>query len=185
MRLILSLLVVVSLLPAFADEPKPAPEADKKPPEKKEEKKEEPEKPKEKAGSVTISGAEVKYLAQTGMLPVFKEDGTPRANVFYVYYAVTDKDGKRLATTAAGSRPITYCFQWRPGLRSRVAALRRAGPEARGPPARRTGACLGGRDRRQPELDSRYDRSRFHRSRRDWHQPRGEGRKAGAVLRCG
>jgi carboxypeptidase C (cathepsin A) len=115
MRLILSLLVVVSLLPAFADEPKPAPEADKKPPEKKEEKKEEPEKPKEKAGSVTISGAEVKYLAQTGMLPVFKEDGTPRANVFYVYYAVTDKDGKRLATTAAGSRPITYCFNGGPG----------------------------------------------------------------------
>jgi carboxypeptidase C (cathepsin A) len=115
MRLILSLLVLISLLPAFAEEPKPAPEGEKKPPEKKEEKKEEPEKPKEKPGAVALAGGEVKYIAQTGMLPVFKEDGTPRANVFYVYYAVTDKDGKRVAGASAVSRPITFCFNGGPG----------------------------------------------------------------------
>jgi len=112
MRLILSFLVIVSLLPAFADEPKPP---EQKPPEKKEEKKEEPEKPKEKAGAVTLAGSEVKYIAQTGMLPVFKEDGSPRANVFYVYYAITDKDGKRVAATSVNSRPITFCFNGGPG----------------------------------------------------------------------
>ena len=120
MRILTSLLALFSLLLAsFADDSKPAAEsAEKKPAEKKEdEKKDAPpiEKAKEKDGAVTIAGAEVKYISQTGMLPVLKEDGTPRASVFYVYYAAVDAAGKRLSTTQAGSRPITFCFNGGPG----------------------------------------------------------------------
>jgi carboxypeptidase C (cathepsin A) len=115
MRFLTFFLVLASLLSAFADEPKPAPEgADKKPAEEKKEA-EKIEKPKEKAGAVTIAGAEVKYLAQTGMLPVLKEDGAPRANVFYVYYAATDKEGKRLAASNGSARSVTFCFNGGPG----------------------------------------------------------------------
>jgi carboxypeptidase C (cathepsin A) len=115
-------------LPAFAaDEAaspeKPNPEAhDKKPAEAAEKKDgKEPakdvkeEKPKEKTGRVTLGGAEVQYIAQTGMMPLLKDDGTPRANVFYVYYAATDAKGKRLAAQDAGIRPITFCFNGGPG----------------------------------------------------------------------
>ena len=55
-----------------------------KPGEKKDEKAAE-EKPKEKAAQAVIGGVEVKYLAQTGVMPLLKEDGTARANVFYIY----------------------------------------------------------------------------------------------------
>src|ERR1035441_8081667 len=34
--------------------------------------------------SVTIAGERVTYTAETGMLPVLKDDGTSRASVFYV-----------------------------------------------------------------------------------------------------
>src|SRR5258708_28779166 len=73
------------------------------------------EKPKEKAGRVTLGGADIRYIAQTGMLPVLKDDGTPRANVFYVYYAAADAEGKRLASRDGASRPITFCFNGGPG----------------------------------------------------------------------
>ena len=120
MRHFPSLLTLALLLRSFtfADEPAPKPGDEAKPADKKEEKKDDTdkaEKPKEKAGSATIAGAEVKYLTLTGLLPVFKEDGTPRANVFYVYYAATDKDGKRLAASNPGGRPITFCFNGGPG----------------------------------------------------------------------
>jgi carboxypeptidase C (cathepsin A) len=112
-------------LPAFAaDEAaapdKPNPEAHEKKPAEASEKKDakEPgkeEKPKERQGHVTLGGADVHYIVQTGMMPLLKDDGTPRANVFYVYYAVTDAKGKRLAAQDAGSRPITFCFNGGPG----------------------------------------------------------------------
>ena len=34
--------------------------------------------------TVTIAGQPVKYVAETGMLPILKADGTTRASVFYV-----------------------------------------------------------------------------------------------------
>ena len=116
-------------IPAFAaDEAaspeKPNPEAhEKKPAEAADKKdaKEQPkdagkeEKPKEKPGHVTLGGVDIHYIVQTGMMPLLKDDGTPRANVFYVYYAVTDAKGKRLAAQDAGSRPITFCFNGGPG----------------------------------------------------------------------
>ncbi|MDB6152028.1 MAG: Peptidase serine carboxypeptidase [Chthoniobacteraceae bacterium] len=87
---------------------------------KKEDSKEEgkSEKAKEKPGKVSLGGAGVSYIAQTGTIPVFKEDGSIRANVFYVYYAVTDEQGKRLGVKDAGARPITFCFNGGPGASS-------------------------------------------------------------------
>ena len=41
--------------------------------------------------SVTIGGKRVTYIAETGMLPILKPDGTARASVFYVAYTRTDK----------------------------------------------------------------------------------------------
>ena len=34
--------------------------------------------------TVTIAGRRVTYVAETGMLPILKPDGTSRASVFYV-----------------------------------------------------------------------------------------------------
>lgn len=87
---------------------------------KKEEKKDAAEKPKEakpkeRAGAVTLGGTEVKYVAQTGTIPVLKDDGDAKADVFYVYYAVTGADGKRLAAQPGNTRPITFCFNGGPG----------------------------------------------------------------------
>ncbi len=96
-----------------AQEGKPA-EPEKKPEAKKDEKPKE-EKPKEKSGHAMIGGADVKYLAQTGTLPVLKDDGSPRASVFYIYYAATGEDGERLAEKDPGSRPITFFFNGGPG----------------------------------------------------------------------
>ncbi|MGB8168398.1 MAG: hypothetical protein WCF18_12955 [Chthoniobacteraceae bacterium] len=116
-----ALLVIFSLLSAIALAQEEAPKPDaKKPGEQKEEPKKDDkaakeEKPKEHAGKVTLAGAEVRYVAQTGTIPVLKDDGTPRASVFYVYYAVTDAEGKRLGAKDGSSRPITFCFNGGPG----------------------------------------------------------------------
>lgn len=76
----------------------------------------EPEaKPKEVPGSVRVEGKELKYIAQTGLLPLFKEDGTPRANVFYVYYAAANANGERLSKSGAAARPLMFCFNGGPG----------------------------------------------------------------------
>lgn len=106
--------------PPKPDEAKPAEEKkepEQKAPEKPEkgEKGDKADKPKETKGSVTIGGTEVSYVAQTGLLPVLKEDGSPRASVFYVYYAAVDADGKRLAAKDGSARPITFCFNGGPG----------------------------------------------------------------------
>ena len=111
--------VLLTAAVAFADDKTPpetpdAPPAEKKPEPKKDDKPKD-DKPKEHAGKVTLGGAEVKYLAQTGTIPVLKDDGTPRADVFYVYYAATDADGKRLAAKDPATRSITFCFNGGPG----------------------------------------------------------------------
>ena len=119
-----ALVAIFALLSAIALAQEEAPKPDaKKPAEQKEEPKKDDkppkeEKPKEHAGKVTLAGAEVRYVAQTGTIPVLKDDGTPRANVFYVYYAVTDAEGKRLGAKDASSRPITFCFNGGPGASS-------------------------------------------------------------------
>ena len=114
------LLLATFLLFAIAlradDKPPEQPPGDKKE-EKKDDKKDADKEPppKETKGSAMVGGAKVTYIAKTGTMPVLKDDGTPRANVFFVYYAVTDADGKRLAEKAPGTRPITFCFNGGPG----------------------------------------------------------------------
>ena len=103
------------LNPLHADEPKP--EEKKEAAEKKDDKKDEKakeQKPKESKGSVSIAGTEITYAAKTGTLPLLKEDGATRADVFYVYYARTGQDGKPLATTDT-KRPVIFCFNGGPG----------------------------------------------------------------------
>ena len=77
-------------------------------------KEEKEQKPKEKAGSVVLGSKEVPYVAQTGTMPILKDDGESRASVFYVYYAVVDAGGKRLSETDS-RRPIMFCFNGGPG----------------------------------------------------------------------
>jgi carboxypeptidase C (cathepsin A) len=104
----------LAALPLRADEPK---KDEPKPEEKKDEKKDDKakeQKPKESKGTVTIAGTGINYAAKTGTLPLLKDDGATRADVFYVYYARTGEDGKPLAT-ADISRPIIYCFNGGPG----------------------------------------------------------------------
>jgi carboxypeptidase C (cathepsin A) len=72
-------------------------------------------KPRETHASVAVGGAHLPYVAQTGLLPILKDDGTPKASVFYVYYAATDADGNRNAKTSPGKRPIMFCFNGGPG----------------------------------------------------------------------
>ncbi len=112
---LLPLLLALSL-PAWGDEaPADNSGPDKKP--TKEEKKEEgkEDKPKETLGKITLGGVAVSYIAQTGTIPVLKDDGKAKANVFYVYYAATNAQGKRLAAADPGKRPITFCFNGGPG----------------------------------------------------------------------
>ena len=106
---------------AFAQDSKPAepPKDGEKKEEKKDEKKDDKkdakkDAPKETKGSVKIAGKDVYYVAKTGTLPLLKDDGTPRADVFYVYYAATNADGKPLAETDS-SRPVMFCFNGGPG----------------------------------------------------------------------
>jgi len=123
MKASLRLLALVIALAWGAIAQEPAPEGpEQKPPDNKPEQKEgkkpdasKEDKPKEKTATVAIGGTEVNYVAQTGTMPVLKEDGSPRGNVFYVYYAATGADGKRLSTTEPGTRAITFCFNGGPG----------------------------------------------------------------------
>ncbi len=61
--------------------------------------------------TVTIAGEAVKYVAETGMLPVLKADGTSRASIFYPAYT-------RLDGTEKTKRPVTFCFNGGPGSAS-------------------------------------------------------------------
>jgi carboxypeptidase C (cathepsin A) len=71
--------------------------------------------------SVTIAGQPITYVAETGMLPLLKEDGAARASVFYVAYT---KQGE----TNAARRPVTFCFNGGPGSSSVWLHLGALGP---------------------------------------------------------
>lgn len=58
--------------------------------------------------AITINGEKLAYKAEAGMLPLLKEDGSPRANIFYVAYTVQDGGD-------ASRRPIMFCFNGGPG----------------------------------------------------------------------
>jgi carboxypeptidase C (cathepsin A) len=71
--------------------------------------------------TVTIDGKRVKYAAETGMLPLLKSDGTPRASVFYVAYT-------RLGESDEAAKPVTFCFNGGPGSSSVWLHLGALGP---------------------------------------------------------
>lgn len=76
--------------------------------------------------TVSIAGERVTYVAETGMLPLLKPDGTSRASVFYVAYTreIKLESGKRKAET----RPVTFCFNGGPGSASLWLHLGAFGP---------------------------------------------------------
>jgi carboxypeptidase C (cathepsin A) len=71
--------------------------------------------------TITIAGQRVTYVAETGMLPILKNDGTTRASVFYIAYTRTGQTNK-------AARPITFCFNGGPGSSSVWLHLGALGP---------------------------------------------------------
>ncbi|HVU08625.1 MAG TPA: peptidase S10, partial [Verrucomicrobiae bacterium] len=71
--------------------------------------------------TATIDGERVTYIAETGMLPILKNDGTSRASVFYIAYT-------RLGETNTAARPVTFCFNGGPGSSSVWLHLGALGP---------------------------------------------------------
>jgi len=61
--------------------------------------------------SVTINGTVVDYTVTTGQLQLTKEDGTVKANVFYIAYT-------RNNVKDAAKRPVTFSFNGGPGSSS-------------------------------------------------------------------
>jgi len=61
--------------------------------------------------TVSIGGHRVPYAAETGMLPLLKKNGEPRASVFYIAYTRLDAD-------ATAERPVMFCFNGGPGSSS-------------------------------------------------------------------
>ncbi len=61
--------------------------------------------------TVTIAEQAITYTVETGMLPLLKSDGSPRASVFYIAYT---KSGE----TNPATRPVTFCFNGGPGSSS-------------------------------------------------------------------
>ncbi len=115
----LTLLMLPLLSPSFCwaedTEKKPTESVGKEKDDSKPAVKEVEVKPKETSGSVHIAGKELRYSAQTGMLPILKEDGTLRASVFYVYYAAAGDNGERTCKAAPATRPVMFCFNGGPG----------------------------------------------------------------------
>jgi carboxypeptidase C (cathepsin A) len=71
--------------------------------------------------TLIIAGQSVRYLTETGMLPLLKPDGSSRASVFYIAYTRQDNTG-------AAARPVTFCFNGGPGSSSVWLHLGALGP---------------------------------------------------------
>jgi len=74
--------------------------------------------------TVTIAGERVTYVAETGMLPILKADGTSRASVFLRRLHAAGHDEHCGATG-------DILLQWRAGFGLGLAASRRARPAPR------------------------------------------------------
>ena len=61
--------------------------------------------------TVTIAGQPITYTVETGMLPLLKTDGAPRASVFYIAYT-------KMGATNPATRPVMFCFNGGPGSSS-------------------------------------------------------------------
>ena len=71
--------------------------------------------------TLTVAGQSVRYITETGMLPLLKPDGTSRASVFYIAYT---REGEEAAST----RPVTFSFNGGPGSSSVWLHLGALGP---------------------------------------------------------
>ena len=71
--------------------------------------------------TITIAGERMTYVAETGMLPLLKPDGTTRASVFYIAYT-------RMEKAETEKRPVTFCFNGGPGSSSVWLHLGALGP---------------------------------------------------------
>jgi carboxypeptidase C (cathepsin A) len=71
--------------------------------------------------TVTIAGERVTYVAEAGMLPILKDDGTTSASVFYIAYTRTGQTNKT-------ARPVTFSFNGGPGSSSIWLHLGALGP---------------------------------------------------------
>ena len=88
--------------------------------------------------TITIAGKRVTYVAETGMLPILKPDGTSRASVFYVAYTRLQLEDRSQKTEnrkpasdlgpQASDRPVTFCFNGGPGSSSVWLHLGALGP---------------------------------------------------------
>jgi len=78
--------------------------------------------------TVTIAGRRVTYVAETGMLPILKPDGTSRASVFYIAYTRQEKSEIRNPKSEIEERPVTFCFNGGPGSSSVWLHLGALGP---------------------------------------------------------
>jgi carboxypeptidase C (cathepsin A) len=79
------------------------------------------EKPVLITNTVNIAGQPLTYVAETGMLPILKTDGKPRASVFYISYT-------EQGITNASERPVMFCFNGGPGSSSVWLHLGALGP---------------------------------------------------------
>ncbi len=75
--------------------------------------------------TVSIAGERVTYVAETGMLPLLKPDGTSRASVFYIAYTRLEK-AEMVAVRK--DRPVTFSFNGGPGSASLWLHLGALGP---------------------------------------------------------
>src|SRR5439155_11530442 len=71
--------------------------------------------------SVTVNGQVVNYTARAGTMVLKEEDGTPRANFFFVSYTRDGVDPAR--------RPITFTFNVGPGSSSVWLHMGAVGPK--------------------------------------------------------
>ncbi len=98
-----ALLLLLLTTPAMAQTPAPKPSEEKKPA------------PEERTVSsehqVTINGTSIRYRATAGTYVLEEEDGTAKAEIFYVAY-------QRLGVTDLTRRPLTFSFNGGPGSSS-------------------------------------------------------------------
>jgi len=111
-RLLLSVFVfLLGASFALAQQPSGEKAGEKAAEKPKEEKKAPEDKSVTTKHSVRIGGQDVKYTATAGTMVLKLEDGTPKANIFYVAYMKDD-------VADASKRPITFAFNGGPGAGS-------------------------------------------------------------------
>jgi len=71
--------------------------------------------------TLSVAGKTVRYVFETGMLPLLKTDGTARASVFYIAYTAEGR-------TNPPARPVTFSFNGGPGSSSVWLHLGALGP---------------------------------------------------------